>query len=78
MDMDEVEAVVEATEEVGVAAARAEACDLRKTSLTETTLARITYFPYTKLIDYLFNTRPNAKFEDVLDFNVNDMNVIWS
>ena len=31
MDMDEVEAVVETTEEVGVAAVRAEACDLRKT-----------------------------------------------
>ena len=53
MDMDEVKAVVEATEEVGVAAVRAEAWDLRKTSLTEMTLARITYFPYTKLITCL-------------------------
>ena len=25
--------------------------------------------------DYLFNTRPNAKFEDVLNFNINGMNV---
>ena len=25
--------------------------------------------------DYLFNTRPNAKFEDVLNFSVNDTNV---
>ena len=25
--------------------------------------------------DYLFNTRPNAKFEGVLNFNVNDTNV---
>ena len=25
--------------------------------------------------DYLFNTRPNAKFEDMLNFNINGMNV---
>ena len=50
MDMDEVEAVVKATEEVGVAAVRAEVCDLRKMRMTETTLARIKYFLCKKLI----------------------------
>ena len=50
MDKDEVVAVVKATEEVGVAAVRAEVCDLRKMRMTETTLARITYFLCKKLI----------------------------
>ena len=48
MDMDEVEAMVEATEETGVAAVQVEVCDLRKMSLTETTLARTMYSLCTK------------------------------
>ena len=73
MDMDEVKAVVKATEEVGVATVRAEACDLRKTSDLDDPGAYYVFSVYET--DYLFNQRPNAKFEDVLNFSVNDTNV---
>ena len=74
MDMDEVEAVVEATKEVGMAMVRAEACDLRKNESDLHDPGAYYVFSVYET-DYLFNTPPIAKFEDVLNFSVNDTNV---
>ena len=70
-----VMAEVKVSKEVRVAAVPAEACDVRKTSLTKTTLAGMNYVLYIFETNYLFNTSSNTKCEDVLNFSVNDAKV---
>ena len=70
-----VMAEVKVSKEVRVAAVPVEACDVRKTSLTKTTLAGMNYVLYIFETNYLFNTSSNTTYEDVLKFSVNGAKV---
>ena len=70
-----VMAEVKVSKEVRVAAVPAEACGVSKTSLTKTTLAGMNYVLYIFETNYLFNTSSNTKYEDVLNFSVNEVQV---